>query len=183
MVGQHATTTRGFNSRVTGLLSRDAVVSGTRMTANPATPTNATGFTIQTNGLDRWGLVADGAAETGSDAGTGIALRRFTDEGALAGDVFTVARGSGTWTWKTQQVLQDGCNIIPGSSTGTKFGTSPSQKLGFFGNTPVAKPAGLTAADNTEIDTGHAASDAAITNMRVRILQLETRLQLLGLLS
>jgi hypothetical protein len=40
--------------------------------------------------------------------------------------------------------LGDGGNVVVGSSSGTKIGTAAAQKLGFFGVTPVAQPAGAT---------------------------------------
>lgn len=36
--------------------------------------------------------------------------------------------------------LNDGANLAVGTSTGTKIGTSSSQKLGFFGAAPVVRP-------------------------------------------
>ena len=38
----------------------------------------------------------------------------------------------GTWA--------DGVNITLGSTTGTQIGTATSQKLGFYGHTPVVQP-------------------------------------------
>ncbi len=36
--------------------------------------------------------------------------------------------------------MTDGANIALGTSTGTQIATSSSQKLGFFGKTPVVQP-------------------------------------------
>jgi hypothetical protein len=38
--------------------------------------------------------------------------------------------------------LRDGGNIVLGATTGTIIGTAPTQKLGFYGATPVVRPAG-----------------------------------------
>lgn len=40
--------------------------------------------------------------------------------------------------------LYDGANIAVGSTTGTQIGTASTQKLGFFGATPVVQPAAYT---------------------------------------
>lgn len=56
-------------------------------------------------------------------------------------------------------------------------------RIGFYGATPVVKPAALTAANAGTLDTGDATSDAVIGNMRTRIGELEARLQSLGLLT
>lgn len=37
--------------------------------------------------------------------------------------------------------IMDARNILLGTSTGTKIGTATTQKLGFFGKTPVIQPA------------------------------------------
>jgi len=47
---------------------------------------------------------------------------------------------------KTIQIL-DGRNIQLGRTTGTKIGLSSSEKLGFYGTTPVDKPAQLSDAN------------------------------------
>ena len=39
----------------------------------------------------------------------------------------------------------DGSNIPLGTTTGTKIGTSTSQKLGFYNKTPITQPAGISA--------------------------------------
>lgn len=45
---------------------------------------------------------------------------------------------------KTLQLL-DGKNAQLGRTTGTKLGTAPDQKLGFWGVTPVVQPAAIAA--------------------------------------
>lgn len=46
----------------------------------------------------------------------------------------------------------DGKNITTGATTGTKIGTAATEKLGFFGATPVVRPTG-TAAVATDLAT------------------------------
>lgn len=41
-------------------------------------------------------------------------------------------------------LIEDGYNLDLGTTTGTKIGTTATQKLGFFGTTPVVKPASVT---------------------------------------
>ena len=55
--------------------------------------------------------------------------------------------------------------------------------IGFFGVTPVARAAALTAANASALNTGDATSDTVIGNMRTRIGELETKLQAYGLLN
>lgn len=38
----------------------------------------------------------------------------------------------------------EGINIVLGSTTGTKFGTSSTQKIAFLGNTPISQQAAIT---------------------------------------
>lgn len=61
--------------------------------------------------------------------------------------------------------------------------SATSQKLGFYGATPVARPAALTAADANALNTGDATSDTVIGNIRTRVGEIETKLQALGLLA
>jgi len=176
-------TTRTLYNRSIGNVVRDTVTAGQSFISDAATPTANAGFVIRTAGLDRWRLSSDGAAESGSNAGTGLSLRRYSDAGALLSELLFIPRASGTIVLKTTVSVEDGRDFALGSTTGTKIGTNPAQKLAFFGNTPVVKPTALTAADNTAPNSGDAATDAVITNMRLRILQLETRLQSLGLIT
>lgn len=45
---------------------------------------------------------------------------------------------------KGDATLDDGVDLAVGTSTGTKIGTSATQKIGFFGVTPVVQPSALT---------------------------------------
>lgn len=59
-------------------------------------------------------------------------------------------------------VLNDGVNIVPGSSTGTKLGSSTSQKWAIWNATPIVQPtiAGTTAATFVA-NSGTAVNDAS----------------------
>jgi len=47
------------------------------------------------------------------------------------------------FTFATSITLLDSQNLILGTSVGTKIGTSSTQKIGFFGATPVAQQASI----------------------------------------
>lgn len=73
--------------------------------------------------------------------------------------------------------------IIPPFTESEVQGFVPSTQK-FRGDQLYYSPtAALTAATATVINTGDAASDTAITNMRTRINELEARLKTLGLLK
>ncbi len=107
-------------------------------------------------------------------------------------------------------MMNDGENIILGTSTGTKIGTATNQKLGFFNATPVVQQTEITdelatithtAAGTPDyalqdlIDSGagsafgFATKDegntvmAVIANLQARVNELETKLVALGLLA
>ena len=84
--------------------------------------------------LQEVGLVASGAGDTPLNL-TGGAL------------------GCGTIT------LADAANIAAGTTTGTQIGTATTQKLGFWGTTPVVQPSGANQAaiTNTAIGTADGA--------------------------
>ncbi|QHK20157.1 hypothetical protein GU243_10900 [Pseudarthrobacter psychrotolerans] len=65
--------------------------------------------------------------------------RTFNDAGALLSEPVFISRSSGTWVWKTAQSIQDGFDIAVGATTGTKIGTASTQKLSFYGLTPVVQ--------------------------------------------
>ena len=74
-------------------------------------------------------------------------------------------------------------NIVLNTTTGTKIGTSTSQKLAFYNSTPIVQPTALTSADATATDGTDVTQDLLINNMRIRIDELETKLQSLGLVA
>ena len=80
--------------------------------------------------------------------------------------------------------ITNGRDIILGEGVGTKIGTSATQKLGFYGDTPIVKPSALTSAVGGTIDgTWGSAEETEMINMRTRIAELESTLQSLGLLT
>lgn len=159
---QNVVTTRTLYNRAIGSITRDTVTSGKGFVMDAATPTSDYGLTLKTNALDRWKIVTDGGAETGSNAGTGLAIRRFNDAGALLSEPVFVSRSSGTWVWKTNQSINDGFDISVGSTTGTKIGTSAAQKLSFYGLTPVVQ----------QVVAGARGSAAALASLNAKLANL-----------
>lgn len=66
-------------------------------------------------------------------------------------------------------MMQDGRDIIVAKGTGTKIGTEVTQKLGFFGATPVVRQASIaTPSGGVTIDSSaRTAIDALITRLEV----------------
>lgn len=60
--------------------------------------------------------------------------------------------------------LGDGANIAVGSTTGTQFATAPTQKLGFFGATPIVQRATYTQTYATATKTHSAPTAVALTD-------------------
>jgi len=81
----------------------------------------------------RMTIYGNGNIVTGSSANAGFKL-----------DVTGTLRVQGNTT------LTNGINLILGTTTGTKIGTSTTQKIGFFNATPIVQPSGdvLTALQN-----------------------------------
>ncbi|HKI21542.1 MAG TPA: hypothetical protein VKA15_26845 [Isosphaeraceae bacterium] len=81
----------------------------------------------------------------------------------------TVVTGSSTITSITDNrqcfmvcgSIADGVNLTLGSSTGTQIGTATTQKLGFYGATPIVQPAGSTDLRTALINLGLYASGGA----------------------
>ena len=103
--------------------------------------------------------------------------------------------------------IPDALNIATGTTTGTKIGTSASQKIGFFDATPVVQPTELTDELTSITHTAPGTPDYAIQdlvqntgfgfatkdegntvlsvilNLQTRVNELETKLAALGLLA
>lgn len=80
--------------------------------------------------------------------------------------------------------ITDGSNIILDTTTGTQIGTASGQKLGFYGVTPVNKGTALTTADAVALDaTYNVTEQTTVSNMRVRINEMEVILTDLGLVN
>jgi len=68
--------------------------------------------------------------------------------------------------------IADGTDIVLDTTTGTKIGTDPTQKLAFFNATPITQPA-------ANADT----SGATLPNLEIEVNQLKQLLRNLGLLA
>jgi hypothetical protein len=90
----------------------------------------------RTSGNIRWTLRTNSDAESGSNTGSNFNIVRCTDGGAFLANNLTINRNNGDWTF------EDGLDIAVGTTNGTKIGTATTQKLGFFGVTPITQPAG-----------------------------------------
>lgn len=73
------------------------------------------------------------------------------------------ATSQGAVTYTGNLTLNNGVNIVLGTSTGTKIGTAQTQKLGFFNQTPVVCQSFI--ADPTGGATTDAESRAAIASI------------------
>jgi hypothetical protein len=54
-------------------------------------------------------------------------------------------------------VLADGADVVLNATTGTKVGSAVTEKLGFWGKTPIVQPSGANQAALTDSTTGVAA--------------------------
>ena len=73
----------------------------------------------------------------------------------------------------------DGRNIQLGKTTGTKIGTETSQKLAFYGNTPVNQPE--TVADPTNQTSNYVQAD--VQSIVGKVNEIIDKLQELGLIA
>lgn len=102
---------------------------------------------------------------------------------------------TGAWTFSAAVTLAEGVNIVLGTVTGTKIGTSTSQLLGFYNATPVVQRSDFGAltdsttgtAGNTINDVGGAFNQATLNNnfasLTDRINDIRTVLRDLGLMA
>jgi len=109
----------------------------------------------KTGSTSRWVMRKNSDAESGSDAGSNLELLRLDDTGTVTMTVWTINRATGATTYTGAVTFADvtfaeAKNIALGTTTGTKIGTSTSQKLAFYNSTPIVKPSGsiITALSN-----------------------------------
>ena len=83
-----------------------------------------------------------------------------------------------------QQLSEEGTNVVLGTTTGTKIGTSSSQKLAFYGATPVTQRTGIADVDSSTVDATYGAEEAAvIASLRTKLNSVLQILEDLGLAS
>ncbi len=100
-------------------------------------------YNVRTGGLLRWTWGADSTAESGSNAGSSFKIGAWDDAGSFIDSPITIARvAGGAFTFSRPIVIADALNITVNATTGTKIGTSTSQKLGFYNSTPVIQQSG-----------------------------------------
>ena len=78
--------------------------------------------------------------------------------------------------------LVEGGDLVLGTTTGTKIGTATTQKLAFYGDTPIVQPTTAVASATAVHGTGQAVKDDS-TFGGYTIGQIVTALQTLGLLA
>lgn len=193
-------TTAGAMATTLGLGAASAVqfgsaVIGDGATGNPRINIDApagasSGIAWKVGGVFRW-LFYTTNPESGSDAGSDLVFgRAFTDAGVGIDNPITITRASGGMITITRPTsinatatlygvsIQDANNIALGSTTGTKFGTATTQKLGLWGVTPVTQPAGSGQAavtlGNTDNEIGGLTISAAYSQAEVQALRDKT---------
>ena len=105
--------------------------------------------------------------------------------GAVGGGSNTVTIGNTSITdtiIRGNLTLFDPSDIIVGTTTGTKIGTAPTQKLAFYGDTPIVQPSTSIASAAAAHGSGAAVKEDS-TFGNYTIGQIVTALQTLGLLA
>lgn len=128
-------------------------------------------------------------------AGYDASNRMSLTVGSTGGVTFDAVGSGAKFTFSDDVELSDAKNLIVGTTTGTKIGSGSTQKLGFWGVTPVAQQASIVAlTDGTsgaagndigDPDLGAGLMDATIINdnfKRIldRINLINTRFQTTG---
>lgn len=72
-------------------------------------------------------------------AGTGISVGGASSQTVGTNPTYTIT-ATGAYLPLAGGTMNDGANIAFGTTTGTELGTSTSQKIGFFGATPIVQP-------------------------------------------
>ncbi len=158
----YGTTTQRYYGSLAG--TADAVANATFTTALTV---NGGAVTITGPAAGATLAIPTGGGTLGSAAFTAASAYATAAQGTTADNAMPKAGG----TFTGSITMTDAFNIILGTSTGTKIGTSTTQKLGFYNSTPIVQPSGdiVTALQNLGlVSTGTvalAASATTATNM------------------
>lgn len=93
----------------------------------------STGNVTLSNNLTVTGSLSAGASTLGATTATSL---------SIGGNVALTTATSNVFFKDVDQTLTDGVDIALGTTTGTMFGTGTTQKLAFFGSTPVVQQTG-----------------------------------------
>lgn len=129
-------------------------------------------------GVPRWIMRAGAETESGSNAGSSWSLLSRDDNGDPLKTVIGIDRQTGTIAFG------DACNFSLGTTTGTKIGTGATQKLAFYGATPVVRPTGWSSnPSGTATRTTFNADTATLGQVAERLRALIEDLRTLGLIG
>lgn len=125
-------------------------------------------FIVKNNAGNIQGVITGGAyfrAGDGSASGPSHAFYNDATCGLYrisAGNIgFSISGNNKLSFAGTAMTYAEGYNVVLGTSTGTKIGTTTSQKLGFWNATPIVQPTTATAAATFVQNTGTAVNDAS----------------------
>jgi hypothetical protein len=134
---------------ISNIVNADVSASAAIALSKLATGALPTGITVASANLVDGTIVNADVNASAAIAGTKIA----PDFGSQ-NVVTTGTLGAGATTLAGNLTINDTRNIVLATGTGTKIGTSASQKLGFFDKTPVVQPAGANQAALTNSTGG-----------------------------
>jgi hypothetical protein len=141
------TTTQSFGNKVTSTrnLSIATPLTGSDSVANlDGVAGQNRSLILQTSGTQRWTLRANSVAEGGANAGSNLELICYSDAGAFVATPISIARSTGQVTIGQGLTMTDAKDMVFGTTTGTKIGTSNTAKMGFWGATPIVRPGTYT---------------------------------------
>jgi len=149
---QGALSSTGVNGTMT--LSLGNVLEFGRNSDNYIACAGASSYLIiNTGNAERWRILASGVMQsTGAQT-----IRTLTGDLTLAtnggnGNIILNPNGTGTVT------ITDAKDIALGTTTGTKIGTSTSQRIAFWNATPIVQPANTVAINDILVNLGLRAS-------------------------
>lgn len=79
--------------------------------------------------------------------------------------------------------IGDAVNFAFNTTTGTKFGTAASQKIGFYNATPVVQRSTIADINSGTLNSGDATTDTVIGDIRTKLNTLFAGLEALGLFA
>ena len=165
-----STGTINFNGTTATIFSRSVTDPTQSFMALRASGDTVDRFTLQNGGRMEWGP---------GNAATDIVMLR---QGAQ------LLRLTADMQFDRGITIGDGFNVVLGSTTGTKFGTGTTQKIGFFNKAPVIQPSSTGETVGFTAGGGTTATDAStftgnVGSTAYRVSDIVKHLKNLGLIA
>jgi len=158
----YGTYSRVDTGSLSGAITNAIAVNAAAPSLGSQVPTNVSGVVVNNQGAasETQAIGVDVNAQSGATTNIGVRIAKSNTYSLQLSDTGGTAAGGITFgtdlqVWRSGSAtlsVTDGATLSVGTTAGAKIAASASEKLGFFGVTPIAKPLLATGAGHTVDD-------------------------------